>query len=302
MKPVAVPIRPPPLKPGDCVAVVAPSSPFPVDGFERGEAWLRQRYRVLVREDVLARAGYLAGDDDRRAKELADALAHPEVRAIVAARGGYGATRFCTELDWGLLARSPKWMVGFSDITALHVEASRVGVQSLHAPMLAWLGNADDEARSRLIDALEGHRPQDWDALTTVVPGRAMGRIYGGNIAMLDACAASGRLQVPEGAILFLEDCTERPYRIDRMLTALRVGGHLARAAAIVFGGLTDCPPGPDGVTAEDVVREAARKLGVPCVMGAPFGHDARNDPFVIGGRAAVLTDGDAGRVAFVEE
>lgn len=290
-------IAPPPLRKGDRVAVIAPSSPFDAAKYREGVAWLAERYSVVVRDDVLARDGYLAGDDARRLDELHDALAADDVRAIVAARGGFGATRIVHRVDWRALARSPKWIVGFSDVTALHVEAARVGVRSIHGPMVAFLGGAPS-ARAAFVSCLEGERVAPWEALEPVVAGEASGPAFGGNLALLEACAAAGRLVVPDGAIVFLEDCTERPYRLDRMLTALRVGGHLSRAAGVVVGGLTDCTAGADGVGAEQVVRGHLRDLGVPAVMGAPFGHGDDNRPFVLGATAR-LESGAGARVSF---
>lgn len=292
---------PPALRAGDLVAVVAPSSPFDAERYRRGEAWLASRYRVRVRDDLLVRQGFLAGDDARRLAELNDALHDPEVRAIVAARGGYGATRIVDGVDWAALRASPKWVVGFSDVTALHVEATAVGVASMHAPMVAWLGDCDEPSRERVRAALEEGRLAPWDRLQAVRAGNATGPAFGGNLALLEACAAAGRLRVPSGAILFLEDCTERPYRLDRMLTALRSGGHLSHVAGVVVGDLVDCKPGPDGVTAEEVFRERLSALGVPLVMGAPFGHGERNDPFILGGSVTVEAEGNAGRVSFSE-
>ncbi len=288
-------IVPPPLRPGDVVAIVAPSSPFDEAKYRRGADWLATRYRVRARDDVHARRGYLAGDDARRREELASALEDPEVKAIVGARGGYGATRITASLDWSALARAPKWIVGFSDVTALHVEAARIGVASLHAPMLAWLGDAPDDARARFVSALEDDAFAPWTDLEVVCGGAAEGPAFGGNLALLEACAAAGRLVVPDGAILFVEDCTERPYRLDRMLTSLLVGGHLARVAGVVLGDFTDCNPGPDGVAAEEVVRERLGTLGVPIVARAPFGHGATNHPFPLGVRASIAR----GAVAF---
>ena len=284
-------IVPPFVRPGDLVAIVAPSSPFDVERYRLGRAFLETRYRVRVRDDVLSRSGYLAGDDERRRAELHDAMIDPEVRAIIAARGGYGATRIVDRLDFTSFARAPKWLVGFSDVTALHVEASRVDVASLHGPMVASLGTATDEARASFVRTLEGSARDDgtaWTGLEVWAPGTARGRAFGGNLALLESCAAAGRLVVPEGAIVFLEDCTERPYRVDRMLTALCLGGHLGRASAFVVGGFTDCPPGPDGVLVDDVVRARLCELGVPVVASAPFGHGARNEPFVLGARVEI--------------
>lgn len=285
---------PPLLSPGDRVAVIAPSSPFDDEKYRRGAAWLSERYRVHARDDVFARRGYLAGDDARRKQELEAALADPSVKAIVAARGGYGATRFVAEIDWSVLVRAPKWIVGFSDVTALHVEASRVGVRSIHGPMLAALGASDDETRAAFVNALERGPGSGWD-VETMIAGEAEGVAFGGNLALLEACAAMGRLRVPERAILFLEDCTERPYRLDRMLTSLIVGGHLANVRAVVLGELTDCNAGPDGVTADEVMNERLALLRVPVVARAPFGHGALNRPFVLGARTHV----GGGRVTF---
>ncbi len=289
-------ITPPPLRPGDRIAVVAPSSPFDRERYDQGRAWLAARYEVTARDDLFTRTGYLAGDDARRREELSTALADPTVKAVVAARGGYGATRFAHTLDWAAFARAPKWLVGFSDVTALHVEATRAGVRSLHGAMVCSLGGGTEEARERWRVAIEGEPLTPWTDLQPWSAGTATGPAFGGNLALLEASAAAGRLAVPDGAVLFVEDCTERPYRVDRMLTALLVGGHLARVGAVVVGGFTDCNPGPDGVTVEDVLRERLLGLGVPAVAGAPFGHGDENRPWIVG---APCTVEGGGQVTF---
>jgi muramoyltetrapeptide carboxypeptidase len=232
---------PPPLKRGDTIAVIAPSSPFEHVLGWRGLGFLAERYRLRFdRRALFARRGYLAGEDGARRDALGRALEDPDVAAILAARGGYGANRFVHGVDFAGLRARPRWIIGFSDITALHVEASRVGVASLHACHLTALGRSDGRARAGLLQALEdplGTRV--FDGLRAIVaPGRAEGPLFGGNLTMLHACAAAGRLVVPEGAIVFLEDVTERPYRIDRMLTTLAVGGHLEPRARLRGGGL----------------------------------------------------------------
>jgi muramoyltetrapeptide carboxypeptidase len=281
------------LRPGDRVAVVAPSSPFPRAVFLAGLAWVAQRYRPRLREDVFARAGFLAGHDARRGEELARAMRDPDVRAIVVARGGYGATRIAARLPWDDFARAPKWIVGFSDVTALHVHAVARGVRCVHAPNVTGLGASDNvhlaKNRGAWLAALE--RPgarREWRDLRAVRAGEARGPLFGGNLALLCAMAAAGALAVPDGAIVLLEDVTERPYRIDRMLTSLLEGGHLSRAAAIVFGELTQCEPGPDGVTVDEVLAERALGLGVPVYAGAPFGHGALNLAFPLGALATL--------------
>jgi len=278
------------LRPGSLVAVVAPASPFDREELFRGLAWLRTRYRLRLSSRILARSGYLAGDDAHRAAELARAMVEPEVEAIVCARGGYGAMRLLDALPWEAFAAQPKWIAGFSDITALHLEATNRGVCSLHAMNVTGLGRSIRASeRLSLLDALEGGAMAAWEGLESVHAGPpARGPVVGGNLALVVAMAAAGRFVVPEGAIIALEDVTERPYRIDRMLTSLRLGRHFARASAVVFGGFTQCEAGADGVTAEEVLRDRTAGLGIPVVSGAPFGHGSPNRAFVMGGAASL--------------
>jgi muramoyltetrapeptide carboxypeptidase len=130
--------------------------------------------------------------------------------------------------------------------------------------------------------------PVVWTGLEVIRAGRAEGPIVGGNLALVEAMAAAGRWAPPAGCILALEDVTERPYRLDRMLTSLRLGGHLSRVAGIVLGDFARCDPGPDGVTAAEVLAERTRMLGVPVVAAAPFGHGTKNDAFVLGAVARI--------------
>jgi muramoyltetrapeptide carboxypeptidase len=281
-------IFPPPLRPGDAVYVVAPSGPFDRAAALAGIAWLERRYRVRYRRSLFARDGFLAGTDARRIRELQSAL-DSDVRAVVAARGGYGLSRIAHLVDWSTALSKPRWIVGFSDLTVLHAEAWRRGLASVHGAMVCSLGAASERARRQWIAALE--RPnaeQTWTGLTTWRRGRAKGALVGGNLAMLHACAAASRLRIPEGAVVLLEDIGERPYRVDRMLSNLTTAGHLTRASAVVVGGFTDCGPGPEGTRVEDVLRERLRSLGVPVVAGLPTGHGPRNDAVVLGRRVEI--------------
>jgi len=256
-------------------------------------AWLGGRYRVVARSGLLAREGYLAGSDGRRREELSAAMCDPSIRAIVAARGGYGTTRILASLPWEEFAASPKWMVGFSDVTALHARAWRMGVASVHGPNVTGLGRSTAPAeRLAWMDAIEGRSAPAWGGLTSLARGPAAeGPIIGGNLALLETLAAAGELVIPHGAVLAIEDVTERPYRIDRMLTALAAGGYLARASAVVCGGFDRCEPAADGVAVEDVLRDRLGTLGVPVVSGAPFGHGVDNRAFILGARVRVASD-----------
>lgn len=280
-------IFPPAVGPGDLIAVVAPSSPFAVGEFWRGLGWLRDRYELFASPALLGRSGYLAGDDDHRARELERAMIEPRVKAIVAARGGYGAMRVLSRLPWEAFQKNPRWIVGFSDITALHCMTTARGIAAVHASHVTGVTHLSPRTKLAWMRAIERpHEGFTWDDLRVHRTGRAEGPLFGGNLALIEAMAAAGKLVVPEGAILLLEDVTERPYRIDRMLTSLMLGGHLERASAIVLGEFTRCDPGPDGVSVEHVLEERLAGLGVPVVSGAPFGHGTENQPFVLGSRA----------------
>jgi muramoyltetrapeptide carboxypeptidase len=289
-------VIPAPLQRGSRVRVIAPSSPFDRTLVLRGIGWLGQRYRVEFDWSIFDRSGFLAGSDARRLDELNRALADPDLSAIVAARGGYGLTRIAHLADYGALLRHPKWIVGFSDITALHVEAQSVGVASLHGPNAAGLGRSDAWTRGRFLNALESPTAAlHFDGLQTLSSGVASGVLTGGNLSLLFTCQASGRLHLPPAAILVIEDVAEASYRIDRMLSALLASGALDRVTGVVVGDFTDCPDGPHGVPVRSVLAEHLGALGVPVVTGLRFGHERWNE-FVPLGVDAEL-DADAGRL-----
>lgn len=289
---------PPLLRPGSTVRVIAPASPLPSrTPFLAGLAWLRQRYQLRMTAEVFAREGYLAGSDTLRLAQLQRALDEPDCEAIVMARGGYGITRLLERLDLTALRRAPKWLVGFSDGTALHAGASALEICSLHASNVNGLAALSSADRHAWIVALEQGAATRWDGLRGDRPCRARGPAFGGNLSLLQALAAAGALRPPPGAVWFVEDVTERPYRLDRMAVSLRPA--LRTASAVVIGELFGCTPGADGISAEAALASAWSDLGVPLVFGAPFGHGAQNAPLVFGADATV--DVNAAREARVE-
>lgn len=281
---------PPALRPGDLVTVVAPSSPFDHEKVRAGITLLEERYRVHYSADLYSRdQGFLAGTDDVRRAELQESLDAPEVKAVFLARGGYGITRIFDALDFRTFARSPRWLVGFSDFTALHLAAARRSVATLHATNVSGLAEAGPEARAQLFSALEapltGH---EHSGLSVLARGRAEGQLFGGNLTLVFTQAAAGALHVPEGGVLFLEDVTETSYRVDRMLTALAARGVFSQVSAVVLGDFTDCSPGKHGVTVESVLAERLSHRGIPVVAGLHAGHGAENEPLHLGFMARV--------------
>jgi muramoyltetrapeptide carboxypeptidase len=274
------------------VRIVAPSGPFDRTLVWRALGWLSRRYRVEYSQGLFARNGYLAGTDERRLTELNEAFTEPGVRAVIAARGGYGLGRIVHRADFAALRKDPKWVVGFSDITALHAELTAAGVASLHAHNLAGMGRGDDRGRREWVRALESPgSPRSFTDLAVWRPGDAEGVLVGGNLTVLFTSLFTRRRVLPEGAVLLLEDVGEAPYRIDRMLTAMRLAGVFDSVSAVVFGEFTDCPVGRHGVDVERVLREAAAGLGVPVLGRLPIGHGRSNAPVHLGYRAR-LTHG----------
>ena len=292
-------VIPAPLQPGSRLRVIAPSGPFERTLVLRGMGWLAERYRVEFDWSIFERTGFLAGNDERRLNELDRALADPSLGAIVAARGGYGLTRIAHLADYGALLRHPKWIVGFSDITALHVEAAALGIATIHGPNVATLGRSDDWTRQRFIRALESPTAGAvYEGLSTLRPGVARGPLAGGNLNLLFTCQATRRLQLPSGAILVIEDVSESSYRVDRMLSALLASGALDRISGVVVGDFTDCPDS-HRVPLQAVLAERLTALGVPVLSGLRVGHGRYNEFLPLGIDAEL--DANAGRLVIGE-
>ncbi len=304
--PIALRIVPPRrLRAGDRVGLVAPASPPEEAAIELALA----NVRALGLEPVLGerardRCGYLAGTDAARASDFNRMARDPQIRAIFALRGGYGAMRLLDALDYDALARDPKIVMGYSDCTAiLNAVTCRSGIVTLHGPVAgaSW----DGALRARLERALFDARPLEpmrAEAPQRIVTGRAKGRLFGGNLALVAALCGT-RYAIPaRDALLFLEEIGEAPYRIDRMLTTLRLAGTLERAAGIVAGAFVECddPRAPAAsATANDAVAERLRAAGRPALGGAPFGHIA--SPWVLPIGVLAELDVEAGTLAQLE-
>lgn len=284
------------VRPGDAVRVIAPSGAFDRAIFDRGLARIAQRYSIRMDEGVSSRQSFFAGDDARRLAELNEALRDPEAKAVLVARGGHGLLRITHEADFTPLQAHPKWIVGFSDITLLHQECARLGVASIHAANITGLGaqpgTPADTAWQHYHSHLESPTLRREYPTTTWHPGTARGPLFGGNLAVLHAALASGRLFVPQGGVLFLEEIGEAPYRIDRLLTAMLIAKVFDKVAGIVVGQLHNCPPGDHGTTAEEVVQERLGQLKIPVVHTSVIGHGQPNLPITLGINAEITATG----------
>ncbi len=299
-------MRRPSIRADARVALVAPAGPLNGEkDLERAKANVRSLGWVpVVGASVLARDGYLAGGDGARLADLNDALVDDAIDAVWCIRGGYGVMRILETIDYAALRRRPKPVIGYSDITALHAAAAtRCDAVTFHGPTAR--AELSVFSRQSLSRALAG---QDSAGLAegarVLATGRARGRLVGGNLAIL--CALAGTPYAPDyrGAIVVMEDVNEAVYRIDRMLTQLRLTGALAACAGIVFGQFTDIPrDAPEealGVrTLDDVLGEVASSLGVPSIAGAPIGHVADQWTLPLGAQAEL--DADARTLRILE-
>lgn len=287
------------LKPGDSIALIAPSSPFDIAAFERGVLRLSGRYQVIYDPWIMEHHGYLAGNDARRLAELTDALRNKNVKAIIAVRGGYGSTRLLSKIDRSIIAQNPKLLVGFSDVTALHALWALSSVRSIHGAMVTALGDVEEQIFERWISVVEGAIPPPITGLGMISGGSAVGPLIGGNLSILTALVGTDYCPLISGCVLFLEDVAEPAYRIDRMLTTLLDCGWIERVKAIGLGAFERSGSSSDGSTIHNTFVDRLGNLGIPVVSGIPSGHIKNNIELPLG--AKVKVDADSGRLEFLE-
>ncbi|MGH3739563.1 MAG: S66 peptidase family protein, partial [Micromonosporaceae bacterium] len=275
-------LRPRKLRPGDKVRLVSPAGPPSATAVARGEEILRSwGLDVEYAPHALSRYGYLAAPDADRLADLNAAFADPTVRGVICCRGGYGVQRIIDGIDTVAVRRDPKPFVGFSDITGAQLWLWReAGLATVHGPMAQWsdsrTGPESAEAlRSSLMttDRITIHRDPAEPGADVEVPGRASGILLGGNISLVSAAVGNRELPSLRGAILFLEEVGEAPYRIDRFLTQMRRSGILDGLAGVALGQYVDCDGAPGTWTISELLRDRLGDLGVPVLGGLPLGH-----------------------------
>ncbi|MHC5822287.1 MAG: S66 peptidase family protein [Nostoc sp.] len=289
-------ILPPPLKPGDLLRVIAPSGALrELEPFARSvEIWRSHGYQVEISPKIDDKWGYLAGTDEDRHNQLAAAWQDPDCRGILCARGGFGSSRILENWHWQQNSEPPKWLIGFSDITALLWSLYNIGISSVHGPVMTTLADEPDWSIERLFNWVEGRdinplKGYGWGG------GIATGILLPGNLTVATHLLSTPMQPNFDGVILALEDVTEVPYRIDRMLTQWRLSGSLAKLRGIALGGFTRCqaPPNVPSFSVEEVLRDRLGDLGIPVVSELPFGHDSPNAALPVG--VGVTLDADEG-------
>lgn len=290
-------IKPPALRPGDMVGIIAPSSPIEPELLDAGCSRLREMgYEPFYFESVLERDTYFAGSVERRARELEQMFLRDDVRAIICARGGYGSNYLLPEIDIEVVRSHPKIFVGYSDVTTLLTYLhDATGLVTFHGPMVtkdfalaegvnlaSWKAVIEGaERRSEPLGTQRMEHPQsgrlgDTSAIP-LVRGYAQGKLYGGCLSMLSSSLGTPYEVRTDSTILFIEDIAARPYQVDRMLMQLKLAGKLDGVHGIVFGEMIDCDAASASeYSLQDVVSRVVGDLGVPVAFGFPSGHVKR--------------------------
>ena len=289
-------VKPPALRPGDTIGIVAPASNMNHADLQAGaEALRRAGYRTLILDSIFARDLYFAGSLNRRLRELEEMFTRDDIRAIVCARGGYGANYLLDQLDLEKIRAHPKIFVGYSDITCLLTHfMDSAGMVTFHGPMVAkdWAHEGGVDLASWQL-ALSNGSP--WDVPLNpetrgLINGDAQGVLYGGCLSILIASLGTPYQIETAGKILFLEDIATKPYQIDRMLMQLKLAGLLESVQGIVFGEMLDCFQSTNQDYAlEEVIRRIVGHLGIPVAFGVKSGHvPSRNITLPFGVQASL--------------
>ena len=292
--------RPLPLRPGDSIAILSPASMINPDYVDGAAATIRRLgYRPLVMPHTLGRSGSYSATAADRLADLTDALTDPSIRAIICSRGGYGSVHLLLSLATLPIESDPKWLVGFSDISALHALMASKGIMSIHSSMARQLAEAPDSPAVReLFSIMSGTGSTlTWEAtpLAPNRPGTATGPLRGGNMAVLEGLAATPFDNYPAGSILFIEDVGEPIYKIERMLYRLSLSGVLSRISALIVGRFTDYQPDRNYQAMEAMIADMTARLPIPIAFNAPVGHIGADNRPLLHGAPATLTVTPAG-------
>ncbi len=285
-------IVPPFLQKGDTIGIATPASPYQSQTFQQGIQLLGQwGFKIVLGRKRIGRRGYLAGTDQERAEELMALFTNPEIKAILCARGGYGAMRILDYLDFGRIKEHPKIFMGFSDITVLLTALKeKAGLMTFHGPMITTLSQLNSHSLMRVQDALAGHYGLELplDKKRAIFPGSAQGVLWGGNLTLLAHLIGTPYEPVWDRAILFLEDCGEEPYRLDRLFMHLKLRGCLEKVSAILLGQFSTLNHKEIPLS---TIKNILGTLNIPVWTGLPIGHGTRNIPIPIG--APAFIDGE---------
>ena len=297
-------IQPAPLKKGDLIYITAPAKSIDEASVSSAKNFFEaQGFRVEISKHCFGAFNYFSGTDEERAADLQAGIDHPEAKAIVCARGGYGCVRIVDQLQWANMLREPKWLIGFSDITVFHHRLFKLGVQSIHGTMPLNFEKNSPEALQTLVEAMTGaQKPLNWNANANNRTGKANGKLIGGNLSILYSLIATSDAYFFEGNILFLEDLAEHYYHLDRMFFSLRKSGILDRISGLIIGGMTDMEDTtiPFGMTTEEIVLQHFQFRKIPIAFDIPSGHIDDNRALIVGAEVEFVVGNELSTLSYV--
>lgn len=278
-------IIPPALKEGDKIAIVSPAGISRAQNVYNALPVLQELgWEPYTSKHAFGRHGTYSGTDDERYADLEEALLDPEVKAILCSRGGYGAVHLLERLDKLPLRENAKWIIGFSDISALHALMSRHGIASIHGPMARHIAthSGNDPDSQALFGILHG-KPQTFEIAPHPLnrPGEATAPLLGGNMAVLNGLIGTPFDMFKPGTILFIEDVSEPIYKIERMMYQLKLSGILEQLSGLIVGDFTEYSPDIDNESMESMIAGMVREYDYPVAFGVPFGHAKNIMPLV---------------------
>lgn len=291
-------IIPSPLKPGDRIAILSPASAVNPEYVSAAAKTLRaQGYFPEIMPHACGKCGSYSATETDRLADIAEAFTRKDIRAILCSRGGYGCVHLLPHLAKLPLVDDPKWLIGFSDVSALHQLMASKGIVSIHGSMAKALAlhPADFETNAALLRMLGGDMPEvKWPTHPLSLPGTAEGTLRGGNLAVIQALIDTPFHPFVDGQILFIEDIAEPIYKVERILCQLRMSGILQRSAGIVIGQFTEYRPDANHSEMYSMISPLVSDLGIPVAFNAPIGHIEENMPLLHGApyRLAVAPNG----------
>ncbi|MCE2742385.1 MAG: LD-carboxypeptidase [Fluviicola sp.] len=293
----------PALQKGDLIYITAPAKSIDISFVDYAKNYFEnQGYKVLISQHCTGEFNYFSGTDEERTADFQYGIDHPEVQAIVCARGGYGCVRIVDRIQWAGILREPKWIIGFSDVTVFHQRMQRFGLPSIHGTMPLNFKENSQDSFTTLEKAWANESYSISSTFTSSnKQGSSEGQLVGGNLSILYSLLGTDDQINYENSILFIEDLAEQIYHLDRMLFAFAKAGIFDKIKGLIVGGMTDMKDTavPFGKTLQEVILEHFQFRNIPIIFDFPAGHIDDNRALVFGRNVTLTSNEEGGKVEF---
>ncbi len=288
-------ISPNTLKTGDTIALISPAKAIEAELVENAKSFFEAKgYNVLVGEHAKGQFNYFSGTEEERLSDLQWAIDHPDVKAIICNRGGYGAIHLMQKANFANLLREPRWIAGFSDITNFHCLAYQLGIESIHSTMPLNFGQNTEESLETLLSTIShANTSFNWKSSEYNSEGSCEQVVVGGNLAILYSLLGTKYFPNMENAILFIEDIGEQAYALDRMLYSFELAGVWNKIDGLIVGGMTDISETatPTNLKYQETINKFLKYRKIPVAFDAPIGHQNDNRAVIVGRRGSLIVE-----------